>query len=59
MDKQFKDLAVGEKFIHNSISYTRIEDDRVSCCHVKNAINNDTQEKVMILPLENVTVQTT
>ena len=59
MDKQFKDLVIGEQFIHNSISYTRIEDDRISCCQVKNAINNETQEKTMILPLENVSVQTT
>jgi hypothetical protein len=57
MEKQFKDLNVGEQFVYNSISYTRIEDERVSCCHVKNAINNQTQEKVMVTPLENVTVQ--
>jgi len=57
MDKQFKDLSVGEQFVHNAVSYTRITDERVSCCHVKNAINNQTQEKVMITPLEMVTVQ--
>ncbi len=57
MEKQFKDLNVGEKFIYNSIGYTRIEDERVSCCHVNNAINNETQEKIMVIPLENVTVE--
>jgi hypothetical protein len=54
--QQFKDLVVGAKFSYNGETYTRIEDDRHSCCLVYNAQKDNTNEKVMIMPLENVEV---
>jgi hypothetical protein len=56
MDKQFKDLEVGEKFIYNDVTFIRVLDERISCCKVLNSENIDTKEKTMILPLENVKV---
>ncbi len=54
--QQFKDLVVGAKFTYNNETYIRIEDDRQSCCLVFNAQKENTNERVMILPLENVEV---
>lgn len=56
MQKQFKDLATGEKFTFNGESFTRIDNEQVSCCRTLNAIKDANQEKVMIQPLENVEV---
>jgi hypothetical protein len=57
MKKQFKDLQVGNKFTKDSIEFVRIDDERVSCCKVFNSRNTSTNEKVMILPLDEVEVQ--
>lgn len=56
MQKQFKDLENGTKFVYNGETYTRIEDDRQSCCLVYNAQKDADGQKVMVLPLENVEV---
>lgn len=56
MQKQFKDVEVGKTFTFQNINYQKIPDERISCCKVLNALNNDTKEKVMILPLEEVEV---
>jgi hypothetical protein len=57
MEQQFKDVTVGQFFILNDIRYQKIQDERVSCCKVLNAENSATKEKLMILPLENVNVE--
>ena len=36
MEKQFSELAVGDKFIVNGTEYIKTEDVRVSCCQVIN-----------------------
>lgn len=56
MNKLFKDLTVGEKFLYVNETYTKVEDDRVSCCKVLNALKETTNEKVMITPLQEVQV---
>ena len=56
MQQQFKDLVTGAKFIFNGEAYTRIEDDRQSCCLVFNAQKDSDGHKIMVLPLENVEV---
>lgn len=57
MDTQFKDIEVGTVFVFNGVKYTKIADERVSCCRVLNAENAETKEKSMILPLENIQVE--
>ena len=32
MQKQFKDLAVGEKFVVNGVEYIKTQTVKVSCC---------------------------
>lgn len=55
--KQFKDLNVGDKFTIGGIEYTRIADERVSCCQVKNAsLVSDPNNKVQIAPISEVEV---
>lgn len=54
MNKLFKDLNVGEKFSYNNEIYTKITDERISCCKVINAIKDISNEKVMITPLQEV-----
>lgn len=56
MNKVFKDLNVGEKFSYNNEIYTKVEDERVSCCKVLNAVKETNNEKVMITPLQEVQV---
>lgn len=57
MKKQFKDLAVEEKFIHNDIEYIKINPIRVSCCKSLNAQQvADVNNKIFIQPLIEVNV---
>lgn len=57
MKKQFKDLAVGEAFTFNNVSYIRIADEKVSCCRTNNAAKADNpQEKTQITPITEVEV---
>lgn len=58
MNKLFKDLAVGEKFILNNENYTKVEDERISCCKVLNAVKENDNQKIMITPLTEVVVNT-
>lgn len=55
--KKFVDLAVGDKFTLNGIEYTRITDERISCCHVNNAAQiNDPNTKIQVVPITEVEV---
>lgn len=57
MKKIFKDLTVGETFTLNGVSYTRIADERVSCCRTHNAAKVDNpNEKTQIQPTTEVEV---
>ena len=51
---QFHELVVGDKFIIENVEYTRINDERISCCKVLNAVRNDNQEKTQIVPITEV-----
>ena len=52
---KFYELAVGEKFTSNGNEFTKIPEERVSCCQIKwNAENSVTKEKVVVKPMENV-----
>jgi hypothetical protein len=54
MSKEFRALAVGDKFIYKDIIYIKIPEERISCCKVFNAQNIDNKEKTMIKPLDKV-----
>lgn len=55
--KQFKDLQIGEKFVYNNTEYTRIADERISCCRSNNAVDTtEAQTKTFIQPLSEVQV---
>lgn len=55
--KKFKDLSVGDTFIFNNVEYTRIADEKISCCRSNNAVLNDeTKKKTFIQPLSEVQV---
>jgi hypothetical protein len=56
MNKLFKDLNIGEKFVYNNETYIKTEDERVSCCKVLNALKESNNEKIMITPLQEVQV---
>jgi hypothetical protein len=57
MIKQFKDVSVGTSFTKGGVIYTKIEDERISCCQVWNSQNVETKEKSMTLPLDEVDTQ--
>jgi hypothetical protein len=57
MIKQFKELQIGQNFTHNGKEYTRIENQRVSCCTTYNACETaDAAKKIAITPLTEVQV---
>jgi len=53
---EFHTLADGTKFNRNGMVYTKIPAERVNCCTVLNAIEENSQQKIMVQPLENVEV---
>lgn len=53
---KFHELKVGDQFTIDNISYLRITDERISCCKVFNATKLDTNEKVQIIPITEVTL---
>jgi hypothetical protein len=55
-DQEFRKLKVGDKFSINSQEYTKITDEKVSCCKTLNAIKNSDNTKVMFKPLDLVTL---
>lgn len=52
---KFSELAVGDKFIHNGVTYTKTEPKKVSCCKTFNALNLSNNQKVMVKPIDEVT----
>lgn len=54
---KFHELAVGTNFSIDNEQYTRIVDERISCCKVYNAIKLSTNEKVQIIPITEVTTE--
>lgn len=50
------DLKLGDKFVYENQEYTRIPDERISCCKVLNAQSVATGEKIQIVPITEVTL---
>lgn len=48
------ELKTGDRFTYNGLEYTRIADERISCCKVLNAQAVVTGEKVQIAPITEV-----
>lgn len=48
------DLKTGDRFTYNGQEYTRIADERISCCKVFNAQAVTTGEKIQIAPITEV-----
>lgn len=55
--KKFMDITIGDKFVLNGIEYTKIPDERISCCHVNNASQtNDPNTKIQVAPITEIEV---
>lgn len=55
--EQFQNLSIGTKLTHNGIEYIKIEDERVSCCRVNNAVmTSDPSKKTQINNLTEVEI---
>lgn len=53
--KKFFDIAVGEVFIFNSVEYTKISEERISCCKALNAETvSEPKSKIQIVPITEV-----
>jgi hypothetical protein len=56
--QKFMDLAVGAVFTFENNSYTKILEERISCCTVRNAVSTtNPQQKIQVLPLIEVETQ--
>jgi hypothetical protein len=45
MQKQFKDLAIGEKFVVNGVEYIKTQTVKVSCCKSINSYESANASK--------------
>lgn len=53
----FKEIKDGTIFTYNGIRYTKIPDEKVSCCTTLNAAEvNDPNKKIMVKPLVEVSI---
>jgi hypothetical protein len=41
MNKEFKDISIGEEFFWNNTKYQKIKEERISCCKSINAVATD------------------
>ena len=57
MTEPFNTIAIGTNFVWHNVEYSKIADERISCCKVLNAVRLDSGEKIMIAPIENVEVK--
>jgi hypothetical protein len=56
--KKFSDIANGTKFTFNGIEYTKIPEERISCCQFYNAVQtSNTAAKIGVTPITEVEVQ--
>jgi hypothetical protein len=57
--QKFMDIAIGSVFTFENNKYTKIPEQRISCCSVMNAVSTtNAEQKVNILPLIEVEVDT-
>lgn len=55
---KFAEVTIGQKFKFNNLVLTKTEPQKVSCCKTLNAINLETNEKIMVKPYEEVEIVT-
>lgn len=56
--KRFVDVGVGDKFILNGVEYTKIPEERISCCKALNAQTvSEPNTKIQVIPITEVEVQ--
>jgi len=56
--KKFKDIPINQVFTFNNLQYKKITEERISCCRALNAASvTDPNQKIQVLPLEEVTVE--
>lgn len=56
--KRFVDIGVGEKFVLNGVEYTKIPEERISCCKALNAETvTEPKSKIQVIPITEVEVQ--
>ena len=52
---KFHELSVGEKFKFNIQEFTKVPEERISCCKIKfNCQNCGTGDRVVLNPLDDV-----
>jgi len=54
MNKQFGELAVGDKFIFNGIEYVKTPDVKVSCCRTVNCQSVSNPDQRTFVSVETV-----
>jgi hypothetical protein len=56
--KRFVDLGMGDKFNLNGVEYTKIPEERISCCKALNAQTvSEPHTKIQVVPITEVEVQ--
>jgi len=57
--QKFADIAIGTKFKTDNKEYIKIQDERISCCKLFNAVlATDSTKKHFIIPITEVEVVT-
>ncbi len=51
---KFAEIAVGEQFTHNGVTYVKTEPQKISCCKSLNATKVENNERVMFKPHDDV-----
>jgi hypothetical protein len=57
MIRKFQDIEIGTKFTYNNNEYLKTANERVSCCHINNAVEFNNAAKKINVP-ENSEVET-
>jgi len=53
--KKFMDLSIGDKFKLNGINYVKTQEERISCCQVINASQEDLPStRIQVTPITEV-----
>lgn len=50
MIRKFQDIEIGTQFTFNNAQYLKIANERVSCCHINNAVAFDNPSKKINVP---------
>jgi len=56
--KRFVDIEVGSRFSLNGVEYTKIPEERISCCKALNAqTTTEPHTKIQVIPITEVEIQ--